>query len=101
MMRMLRRARCATAGSTLTGGTTTTPRSPFEVHRPGRFVDVGGYSVRLNRGGRGVYRARTAGNRASRGRWTGVFRLRATIRRSGRVIDRCSVRTRWRVSRVG
>jgi hypothetical protein len=83
-------------------GTQTTPRSPFEVHTRERFVDVGGYrDGDIGDGLRAVYRARTVGNRVSERRWRGIFRIRVRVLRGDRLVDVCSARTRWRVTRRG
>jgi hypothetical protein len=94
------RADCRRPGYAYESGTQTTPASPFEVSTPDRFVDVGGYRERLSGPRRAVYRARTVGNRVSARRWRGIFRIRVRVYRRGRLIDRCYVRTRWRVRRV-
>jgi hypothetical protein len=93
------RADCRRPGYSYTTGTQTTPRSPFEVHTREQFVDVGGYRERIGGGLRAVYRARTAGNRVSERRWRGIFRIRVRVLRGGTLVDRCYVRTRWRVLR--
>jgi hypothetical protein len=94
-------ARCRDPRFIYRTGTQTTPRSPFEVHSRDRFVDVGGYRERIGDGLRAVYHARTVGNRISERRWRGIFRIRTKVLRGSRLIDRCYVRTRWRVLRRG
>jgi hypothetical protein len=94
------RADCRRPGFAYQAGTQTRPASPFEVHTPDRFVDVGGYRERLRGNRRAVYRARTVGNRVSDRRWRGIFRIRVRLYRGNRLIDRCYIRTRWRVRRV-
>ena len=93
------RADCRKPRTVLTGGTKTTPRSPFEVHTRDRFVDVGGYRERLDTNDeRAVYSARTAGRRVGERRWRGIFRITARVFRGSRQVDRCHLRTRWRVT---
>jgi hypothetical protein len=94
------RADCRRPGFVYTAGTQTTPASPFEVSTRKRWLDVGGYRERVSGGGRAVYRARTAGRRVSAHRWRGIFRITVRVFRRGRQIDRCHVRTRWRVRRL-
>jgi hypothetical protein len=60
-------------------------------------VDVGGYRQRLGGGRRAVYDARTVGNRVSERRWRGIFRIRVRVLRGSRLLDRCYLRTHWRV----
>jgi hypothetical protein len=70
------------------------------VHTREQFVDVGGYrDPDIGNGLRAVYRARTVGNPVSERRWSGIFRIRVTVLRGSRVVDRCAARTRWRVLR--
>jgi hypothetical protein len=90
-------ADCRRPGYVFTSGTQTTPRSPFEVHTRERFVDVGAYRERLGDGSRAVYEGRTVGNRVSERRWRGIFRIRVRVLRGSRLVDRCYLRTRWRV----
>jgi hypothetical protein len=90
-------ADCQRPGYVFVSGTQTTPRSPFEVHTRERFVDVGGYRERFRDGTRAVYDARTAGNRVSEQRWRGIFRISVRVLRGGRLLDRCYLRTGWRV----
>ncbi len=94
------RADCRRPGYRFVSGTKTTPASPLEVSNRNRWLDVGGYRQRL--GGRrvAVYRARTGGRRVSEHRWRGVFRITVRVFRRGRQIDRCHLRTRWRVLRL-
>lgn len=94
------RADCRRPGFAFDSATQTTPASPFEVSTPDRFVDVGGYRERLRGGRLAVYRARTAGTRVSERRWRGIFRIRVRVTRGERLIDRCYLRTRWRVRRL-
>jgi hypothetical protein len=90
-------ADCRRPGLGFISGTQTTPKSPFEVHTRDQFVDVGGYRERLDGGKRAVYDARTVGNRVSERRWRGTFRIRVRLLRGSRLLDRCYLRTRWRV----
>jgi hypothetical protein len=94
------RADCRRPGYRYVSGTQTTPASPLEVSTPDRWVDVGGYRERLSGPRRAVYRARAAGRRVSEHRWRGIFRITVRVFRRGRQIDRCHMRTRWRVRRV-
>jgi hypothetical protein len=94
------RADCRRPGYVFDSGTQTTPASPFEVSTPDRFVDVGGYRERLPGRTLAVYRARTVGKRVSERRWKGIFRIRVRAYRRDRLIDRCYLRTRWRVRRL-
>ena len=95
------RAPCRRPGFFYNTGTQTTPASPFEEHTRDRFVDVGGYRDRIENGLRAVFRARTVGNRVSERRWRGIFRITVRVLRGDRLIDRCHVGTRWRVTRRG
>jgi hypothetical protein len=90
-------ADCRRPGFVFNSGTQTTPASPFEVHTRERFADIGGYRQRLGGGRRAVYDARTVGTRVSERRWRGIFRVRIRVLRGSRLIDRCYLRTRWRV----
>ena len=65
-----------------------------------RWLDVGGYRQRLRGRQLAIYRARTGGRRVSEHRWRGVFRITVRVFRRGRQIDRCHLRTRWRVRRL-
>jgi hypothetical protein len=94
------RADCRRPGYVFDSGTQTTPASPFEVSTRNRWVDVGGYRERLSGQRRAVYRARTAGRRVSDRRWRGIFRITVRVFRRGRQVDRCHLRTRWRVLRA-
>jgi hypothetical protein len=94
------RADCRRPGYRFLTSTQTTPASPFEVSTANRFVDVGGYRERLPGPRRAVYRARTVGKRVSGRRWKGIFRMRVRVYRRDRLLDRCYVRTRWRVRRL-
>jgi hypothetical protein len=94
------RAPCRRPGFFFREGTQTTPASPFEEHTRDRFVDVGGYRIRIENGLRAVFRARTVGNRVSERRWRGIFRITVRILRGDRLVDRCHIGTRWRVLRA-
>jgi hypothetical protein len=94
------RGNCRRPGFVFLAGTQTTPASPFEVSTRNRFVDVGGYRERLAGGRRARFRARTVGRRVSEHRWRGIFRITVRVTRRGKLLDRCHLRTRWRVRRV-
>jgi hypothetical protein len=81
---------------------TTEFRQPFDGATPDAFNDVGTYSIRQ----RGGYRIRVSitldgervvdpANPAAES-WRGTVKTTATIRRNGRTIDRCTLRsTGW------
>jgi hypothetical protein len=94
------RGDCRRPGYSYVSGTKTTPRSPLEVSTRNRWLDVGGYRQRLRGRKLAIYRARAVGRRVSEHRWRGVFRITVRVFRRGRQIDRCHVRTRWRVRRL-
>jgi hypothetical protein len=94
------RGDCRRPGYSYVSGTKTTPRSPLEVSTRNRWLDVGGYRQRLRGRKLAIYRARAVGRRVSEHRWRGVFRITVRVFRRGRQIDRCHVRTGWRVRRL-
>jgi hypothetical protein len=73
---------------------------PFDSVTSDRFVDAGVNRGRLGDGVRSVIDIRVAGNRYSIMRWRGIFRVRVRVFRGSRQIDRCYLRTRWRVRNV-
>lgn len=87
------RAPCRRRGFRFTSDTRSRP--PWQVTADG-FISSGGYTMSLPRG----LRARVSG--VARGRhvlpneWAGSFKLSVVVRRRGRVIDRCHLRsTDW------
>ena len=74
---------------------------PMDLSTRDRFVDADGYRERFDNGIRAILNARAAGNRVSERRWRGIFRIRVRVFRGSRLVDRCYVRTRWRVTRRG
>jgi hypothetical protein len=70
---------------------------PYDGSTPARFVDADGYRDRLANGSRAVFHSRVVGNRVSARRWRGTFRVRVRVFRGSRLVDRCFLRTRWRV----
>jgi hypothetical protein len=74
---------------------------PLDLSTAGRFVDADSYRARLRGGQRAIFSSRVAGNRVSPRRWRGTFRVRARVFRGATLVDRCAVRTRWRVARRG
>jgi hypothetical protein len=93
------RADCRRPRYVYTSGTKTTPASPLEVSTRNRWLDVGGYRQRLSGPRVAIYRARTGGRRVSEHRWRGFFRITVRVMRRGRQVDRCHLRTHWRVRR--
>jgi hypothetical protein len=91
------RARCERPRFVFVSGTKNLP--PLDASTRERFADADTYRERLRNGARAVFNARVAGNRVSERRWRGIFRVRVRVLRGGRVIDRCYLRTRWRVLR--
>lgn len=78
----------------------TTPfRAPFDSATRDRFVDAGPIRGPIGDGLRAISHVRIAGTRVSERRWRGVFRSRTRVFRGERLIDRCYLRTRWRVLR--
>jgi hypothetical protein len=73
---------------------------PFDSVTHDRFVDAGHYHQRLGGGIRAILYPRVAGNRTSDSRWRGIFRMRVRVFRGSRQIDRCYMRTRWRVRQL-
>jgi hypothetical protein len=88
-------ARCRDPGFVYTTRTYFVP--PFDAVTGDRFVDAGVNRTRLADGLRSIIAVRVAGNRSSIMRWRGIFRARVRVFRRGRLIDRCYLRTRWRV----
>jgi hypothetical protein len=64
-----------------------------------RFVDADDYRERFDDGIRAILSARVSGTRVSERRWRGIYRIRVRVFRGSRQIDRCYLRTRWRVLR--
>ena len=91
-------ARCQDPGYVYTTRTFFIP--PFDSVTAERFVDAGVNRGRLADGLRSVINIRLAGNRTSIMRWRGIFRVRVRVFRGSREIDRCYLRTRWRVRNV-
>jgi hypothetical protein len=92
-------ARCARPGFRYIHRTTVA--QPVDALTRDRFVDADGYRERFDNGIRAILNARVAGNRVSERRWRGIFRMRVRVFRGSRQIDRCYMRTRWRVLRTG
>jgi hypothetical protein len=76
-------------------------RPPFDSVTRDRFVDAGPIRGPIGDGLRAVSRVRITGTRVSERRWRGSFRSRTRVFRGERLIDRCHLRTRWRVVRIG
>ena len=75
---------------------------PFDRSERREFEDGGSYRARANRGLRTTNTVFVRGTLSRRGVWRGTFHGRGTIRRNGRVIDRCRLgRTRWSARRAG
>jgi hypothetical protein len=73
---------------------------PFDRAERRAFEDGGTYRARIRGGLRTTNTVFVRGTRR-RGVWRGTFHARATVRRDGRVIDRCRLgRTRWSARRV-
>jgi hypothetical protein len=90
--------RCRRSGSRPTEGTGF--RRPLDVNSRRRFRDVGSYRKRYRNGERVTFTVRISGRKVAPRRWTGRFRVRAVVRRGGRLLDRCSVRgVRWSARR--
>jgi hypothetical protein len=92
------RAPCRTPGYRYRNWTKMIP--PYDSVTRDRFVDAGRYRERLSGGVRAILYSRGAGNRVSGSRWRGIFRMRVRVFRGSRQIDRCYMRTRWRVRRL-
>lgn len=81
--------------------------SRVENPPPGIVDGVGRYRVAERRGRiarvTAVIRGRATGDpaRPETQRWSGTLRIRATMRRHGRLEDRCSLSTRWRAGPEG
>jgi len=81
--------------STRTGQTVFTP--PLDSAGTREFADAGTSRFHLGGGVRSRDTVSVRGVLTERGRWRGSFRLRSTLRRNGRVIDRCRIGSlRWR-----
>jgi hypothetical protein len=65
----------------------------FTVAGSYRVRDRGGIRIRVRVSARGTRRFDPANPQAEQ--WSGTFRSRSTVRRRGRVIDRCRLRTTW------
>lgn len=65
----------------------------FTVAGAYRVRDRGGIRIRIRVSARGTRTFDPASPQAER--WSGTFRSRSTVRRRGRVIDRCRLRTTW------
>ena len=75
---------------------TTVFRRPRATAR--HFADAGPYSFRLKGGYIAQVRTSLRATRTG-GTWRGRLRLRATVRKGGRVLDRCHVATRFSAAR--
>jgi hypothetical protein len=93
------RARCEREGYFFRSRTFFIP--PFDEVARDRFVDAGPTRGRIGDGLRAVAHHRVVGNRVSERRWRGTFRTRMRVLRGDRLVDRCFIRTRWRVLRTG
>jgi hypothetical protein len=91
------RADCRKPGFVFTSSTKMLP--PIDASAPERFVDADRYRARYDNGLRAVFDARAAGSRVSARRWRGIFRVRVRVLRGSALLDRCYLRTRWRVLR--
>jgi hypothetical protein len=69
---------------------------PLDVSELDRFEDAGSYRTRLKDGYRARHTVFVRGRLRADDRWTGTFRVRTSIRRDGRVVDRCRLEgVRW------
>jgi hypothetical protein len=93
------RADCRRPGFAFTSSTKMLP--PIDSSTPERFVDADRYRARYDNGLRAIFDARGAGERVSARRWRGIFRVRVRVLRGAELLDRCYLRTRWRVVRQG
>jgi hypothetical protein len=91
------RAPCRRPGYRYRHATTFLPA--YDLLTRDRFVDEDSYRERFDNGIRAILSARVAGARVSERRWRGIFRIRVRVFRGSREVDRCYVRTRWRVVR--
>jgi hypothetical protein len=91
------RAPCRRPGYRYTHATSFLPA--YDLLTRDRFVDEDSYRERFDNGIRAILSARVAGTRVSERRWRGIFRIRVRVFRGSREVDRCYVRTRWRVVR--
>jgi len=62
---------------------------PLDVSELERFEHAGRYRSRLKDGYRARHTVSVRGRLGTDDRWHGSFRVRTTVRRAGRVIDRC------------
>ena len=96
-----RTRRCRQGGASLTDRTDFRP--PLDDNAPHVLGDAGRYTVRRRGGIRIRVTVTVAGehvpdpaNAAAPGSWRGTIKASAVVRRRGRVIDRCSLRsTGW------
>jgi hypothetical protein len=65
----------------------------FRVAGTYRMRDKGGIRIRIRVSARGMRTFDPANPTAEQ--WSGTFRSRSTVRRHGRVVDRCRLRTTW------
>ena len=98
-----RTRRCALGGSRFQDATQFV--GPFEPTTVDRFGDAGSYTVRDRGGIRSRVRITLAGRRIvdpanpAAERWEGTLRASVTVRRKGRTIDRCALRSiGWRAT---
>jgi hypothetical protein len=90
---------CRRRGSSVRNVTVLRPRrrrasaDAFAVAGSYRVRDRGGIRIRIRVSARGTRTFDPASPAAER--WSGTFRSRSTVRRRGRVIDRCRLRTTW------
>ena len=97
-----RTRRCALGGSRFQDATQFV--GPFEPSTADRFGDAGSYTVRDRGGIRSRVRITLTGTRivdpaTAAERWEGTLRANVTVRRKGRTIDRCVLRSiGWRAT---
>jgi hypothetical protein len=91
------RADCREPGFVFTSSTRVL--APIDASARERFVDADRYRARYDNGLRAVFDARAAGNRVSARRWRGIFRVSVRVLRGAELLDRCYLRTRWRLVR--
>ena len=69
---------------------------PFDVSKKNRFEDTGTYSTETQDGYHARHTVFVRGRLRANGRWRGVFRVTARVRKDGRVVDTCRLkRVRW------
>jgi hypothetical protein len=89
--------RCSTRGSRFQHITTFRP--PFDASTPDAFHDAGAFTVRDRGGFRSRVRITLDGTRdfdpanPAAESWSGTLRARVVVRRRGKVIDRCRLRS--------